>query len=237
MATASDVRQALLALADPMRVQQLNRFFQTAPGQYGEGDRFIGPPVPAQRAVAKSFRDLPPEEVEKLVENPFHECRFVGLIIWCLQVTGKRTPPALRHDRATRYLRLRTQVNNWDLVDTTAPTLLGEWLLLPEADRSVLDELAASDHLWSQRMAMITTLAFIRKGQFADTVRLAEALLGHHHDLIHKAVGWMLREMGQRNVEALHEFLATHLPQIPRTALRYAIEKLPAAERQAYLAR
>ena len=234
--TADSVRQALLEVADPARAVQLQRFFRTGPGQYGDGDRFLGPPVPLQRDVARRFRDLPPGEVEKLVRNPFHECRFIGLTIWCLQVRRRGATPAVRADRAARYLRLREYVNNWDLVDTTAPTLLGEWLLHSGADRAVLDELAAAaDHLWSQRMSLLATLAFIRKGQYADTLRLAGTLLSHRHDLIHKAVGWLLREVGKREPEALHEVLRAHAARMPRTALRYAIEKLTPVERKAYL--
>jgi len=200
-----------------------------------EVDRFIGPPVPVQRKVVDAFRELPPEEVEKLIQNPFHECRFVGLMIWCAQVKSKHTPVAVRADRAARYLRLRAYVNSWDLVDTSAPMLLGDWLLASGADRGILDELAAENHLWSQRMAILATLTFIRRGQFADTLRLAETLLTHPHDLMHKAVGWLLREVGKREVEALHEFLREHAGRMPRTALRYAIEKLPEGERRAYL--
>lgn len=231
--TAAAVRAALHALADPARAVLLQRFFKTGPGEYGVGDLFLGPPVPVQRLVAQEFRALPPEAGEELVADPYHECRFVGLVIWMLQ--AKQASAAVRADRCARYLRLRRFVNNWDLVDSTAPTLLGEHLLRDEADRSVLDELAAEPHLWSQRIAVLATLAFIRVGQFADTLRLAETLLPHKHDLMQKAVGWMLRAVGNRNPEALHEFLRPHVADMPRTMLRYAIEKLPANERQAYL--
>ncbi len=235
--TAAAVRAALHAIADPVRAVAVRRFFQVAPGAYGEGDAFLGPPVPAQRVVAKQFRELPPEEAETLLQDPLHECRFVALAIWGLQVSSARTPVALRRDRCARYLRLRRFVNNWDLVDTSAPALLGKCLLYTHDDRHILDELAAEDHLWSQRIAMVATQALIRRGQLADTFRLAANLLSHRHDLMHKAVGWMLREAGDQNIDALHEFLAEHLPQMPRTALRYAIEKLPPNERRAYLAK
>jgi 3-methyladenine DNA glycosylase AlkD len=235
--TAAAVRAALHAIADPVRAVAVRRYFKTAPGEYGAGDEFLGPPVPAQRAVAQRFRGLPPEEAETLLQDSLHECRFVALAIWGLQVSSARTPLALRRDRCERYLRLRRFVNNWDLVDSSAPALLGKCLLYSHDDRRILDELAAENHLWSQRIAIIATQAFIRRGEFADTFRLAETLLSHRHDLMHKAVGWMLREIGDQNLDALHEFLAEHLPRMPRTALRYAIEKLPLAERKAYLAK
>lgn len=235
--TAAAVLEALAALADPARAASSQQYFQTGPGQYGAGDRFLGVAVPPQREVARMFQGLPVAEVEKLIRNPFHECRLTGLLIWVKQAEKVRTPDAVRQELFARYLELRPHVNNWDLVDTSAPTLVGDWLLRrPPAERALLDELAAEPHLWSQRIAVVATLAFIRQGQFADTLRLAAKLLAHPHDLIHKAVGWMLREIGERDEAVLTDFLAHHATRMPRTMLRYAIEKRPEAERQVWLA-
>ncbi|RYU76714.1 DNA alkylation repair protein [Hymenobacter persicinus] len=232
--TATAAQAALHALAQPERAELLATFFKTGPGEYGEGDQFLGLTMPQQRLVARQFRQLPVAEVEKLVQSPWHEVRSVGLIIWTLQFA--KAGPADRRAIYERYLANRTFINNWDLVDITAPHIVGGYLL-SQSDRSRLAELAAEPHLWSQRMAMVATLAFIRKGQFADTLALAEQLLPHSHDLIHKAVGWMLREVGKRNEEALEEFLHDHRARMPRTALRYAIERLPPARRQLHMQR
>jgi DNA alkylation repair enzyme len=229
--TAADLLARIHALADPERAVLVARFFKTGPGQYGEGDQFLGLPVPRQRELAREFRPLPLDEVEQLVRSPWHDCRSIGLIIWTLQFA--KAGPAGQQEIYERYLANRRYVNNWDLVDVTCPAIVGGYLL--RRDRSPLYELAAEDHLWSQRISIVSTLPFIRKNQFADAFALAELLLPHRHDLIHKAVGWMLREVGKRNEEALEEFLADHARQMPRTMLRYAIERLPPAQRQAYL--
>ncbi|OON65894.1 DNA alkylation repair protein [Hymenobacter sp. CRA2] len=232
MPTAADLLTRIHALADPVRAAAVARFFKTGPGQYGEGDQFLGMPMPQQRALAKEFCTLPLAEVEQqLVHSPWHDCRSIGLIIWTLQFA--KAGPAGQQEIYERYLQNRRYVNNWDLVDITAPAIVGGYLL--RRDRSRLYKLAAEDHVWSQRMSIVSTLAFIRKNQFADTLALAEQLLPHRHDLIHKAVGWMLREVGKRNEEALEEFLADHARQMPRTMLRYAIERLAPAQRQLHL--
>ncbi|AQG80962.1 DNA alkylation repair protein [Spirosoma montaniterrae] len=229
--THSDVKQTLLALEQPERASFAARFFKTKPGQYGEGDVFLGLSMPQQHAIAKQYQALAADEVEKLLREPYHECRMTGLLIWVYQ--SKKASSSQRAKLAERYLANRYYVNNWDLVDVTCPHVLGRHLL--NNDRSVLYDLAGEDHLWSQRIAIVTTLAFIRLGQFGDTFALAERLLPHKHDLIHKAIGWMLREVGKRSPDALEEFLHDHLPQMPRTALRYAIEKFDPARRQYYL--
>lgn len=229
--THTDVKTALLALEQPERASFVARFFKTRPGQYGEGDQFLGLSMPQQHAIARQFRSLPADDVEQLLHEPYHECRMTALLIWVYQ--ARKTGITGRADLADRYLANRQYVNNWDLVDVTCPAILGEYLL--HTDRSVLYDLARQDHLWSQRIAMVSTLAFIRKGQFADTFALAGLLLAHKHDLIHKAIGWMLREVGKRSPEALEEFLHDHIRQMPRTALRYAIEKFDPARRQYYL--
>ncbi|MBG8552266.1 DNA alkylation repair protein [Hymenobacter guriensis] len=229
--TASDLLTRIHALADPARAAAVARFFKTGPGQYGEGDQFLGLPMPQQRQLAREFRSLALPEVEQLLQNPWHDCRSVGLIIWTLQFA--KAGPVGRQAIYERYLQNRQFINNWDLVDITCPTIVGGYLLTQ--DRAPLYELAAETHLWSQRMSIVSTLAFIRQSQFADTFALAEQLLSHPHDLIHKATGWMLREVGKRNEDALEEFLADHAPQMPRTMLRYAIEKLPPTQRHYHL--
>ncbi|PJJ59036.1 DNA alkylation repair protein [Hymenobacter chitinivorans] len=229
--TATALETTLTKLADPVRAGLLQRFFKTGPGEYGAGDQFLGLTLPQQRQVAREFRQLPLSEVEQLLASPWHELRQTALIIWTLQF--QKAGPAGRQAIHEAYLRHRRRVNNWNLVDITCPLLIGTYLL--DQDRTLLRELAAEEHLWSQRMSIVSTLAFIRKNQFADTFNVAEQLLSHPHDLIHKATGWMLREVGKRNEDALEEFLADHARQMPRTMLRYALEKLPADRRRHYM--
>lgn len=233
MLTAHDVLARIHALADPARAVAVARFFKTGPGQYGEGDQFLGLPMPPQRRLAREFRQLPLAEVEQLLHSPWHECRSVALVIWTLQFA--KAGAGQRKAIYAQYLANRHFVNNWDLVDITCPGILGTYLL--DKDRKPLYELAAENHLWSQRMSIVSTLAFIRKGQFQDTFAVAELLLSHRHDLIHKATGWMLREVGKRNEAALEEFLTDHRGQLPRTALRYAIERLPPVRRHWHLSK
>lgn len=234
--THLDVKNALLALAQPERALALSRFFKTEPGQYGAGDQFLGLTMPQQHALAKQFLALPIDETEQLLRDPYHECRMTALLIWMYQC---RAGSARNRGREPQeaivacYLANRPYVNNWDLVDVSCPTILGQNLL--QTDRSVLYDLAREDHLWSQRIAIVSTWAFIRTGQFADTFALAELLLSHKHDLIHKALGWMLREVGKRNPDALAEFLHDHIRQMPRTTLRYAIERFDPSRRRYYL--
>ncbi len=229
--TAAAVKTLLIANAKPARAAALARFFKTGPGDYAEGDLFLGLTVPEQRDIARQFAQLALDETEQLVRDPYHECRLTGLIIWTNQF--KKAGPTAREAIVERYIANLHYINNWDLVDVTCPTVLGNYLLY--RDRSLLYNLAAQDHLWSQRIAVITTLAFIRKGQFSDTFALTEQLLTHRHDLMHKAMGWMLREVGKRSPEALDEFLHDHIRQFPRTTLRYAIEKFTPARRRYYL--
>ena len=229
--THTDVKNALSCLEQPGRALLAARFFKTKPGQYGEGDLFLGLSMPQQHVVAKQFLALPPDEVEQLLHDSYHECRMTALLIWVYQ--SKKLGDAQRGRLMERYLMNRRYVNNWDLVDVTCPHLVGQPLL--QGDRAVLYELARENNLWSQRIAMVSTVAFIRKEQFADTFAVAEILLTHQHDLIHKAVGWMLREVGKRNADALEEFLHDHIRQMPRTTLRYAIERFEPGRRRYYL--
>ncbi|WP_080058882.1 DNA alkylation repair protein [Spirosoma aerolatum] len=230
--TYTTVKNELLALAQPERAILVARFFKTAPGQYGEGDQFLGLSMPKQHEIAKRFKALTLSETERLIRDPYHECRMVGLLIWVEQV--KKAGPVQRTEIIERYLANRKYINNWDLVDVTCPHIVGQPLL--QDDRSILYDLAHEDHLWSQRIAIVSTLALIRKGQFSDTFAIAEILLSHKHDLIHKAIGWMLREVGKRNIDALEEFLHDHVREMPRTTLRYAIERFDPTRRKYYLA-
>jgi hypothetical protein len=227
----TDVKNALLALQQPERAVAVARFFKTGVGQYGEGDQFLGLSMPQQHVVVKQFWNLPIDETEQLVQDPYHECRMTGLLIWVKQ--NQKAESAQKAVILERYLANRQYINNWDLVDVTCPHILGKHVV--KGDRSILYELAHEENLWSQRIAIISTSALIRSGQFSDTFSIAEILLLHKHDLIQKAIGWMLREVGKRNVDALEEFLHDHVRQMPRTALRYAIERFDPAQRRYYL--
>lgn len=230
--TKAQVVAALKAEADPEKAAFLPRFFKTGKGEYGEGDRFLGVTVPKQRRIARQFRELPEKEVAKLLADRRHECRLTALLIMVEQF--QRGDEAIQERIAQFYLDNLDQVNNWDLVDSSAHKILGPYL--ENRDRGLLDELAAADHLWKQRVAIITTCYFIVQDDFRDVKRIARTLLNHEHDLIHKAVGWMLREMGKRDRKELETFLKSRYKKMPRTMLRYAIEKLPETQRKKYLA-
>lgn len=229
--TAEHVRKALHALHDPARALGSARFFKTGKGQYGEGDRFLGVTVPAQRAVARAHRGLPLPEIEALVASAIHEERLTALLI--LVDAYARGDEKARRACFDLYLRNLAWVNNWDLVDTSAHLIVGDWLLT--RDRRLLRKLARSTTLWERRVAMIATLAFIRAGESEDALAIATLLLGDTHDLMHKAVGWMLREVGKQvDEDTLRAYLKEHAGALPRTALRYAIERFPEAERKAW---
>lgn len=232
--TAATIMKQLRAAATPEKSTVLAGFFKTGKGQYGEGDRFLGVVVPRQRSIAKQSRDLPLAEVEKLLASPYHEARLTGFLV--LTYAFERAEPARRRELYEFTVAQRAAMNNWDLVDVIAPVIIGGWLLERPADRTMLRKYAKSPDLWERRIAIVSTLAFIRAGDFADTLAISEALLGDKHDLIHKATGWMLREAGKRDVAVLRGFLGEHAARMPRTALRYAIERLPEAERKAWMA-
>jgi 3-methyladenine DNA glycosylase AlkD len=229
--TARSVIRELQALGTPAKAQASARFFKTAEGQYGHGDVFFGVTVPEQRKVAKRNRSLALTQVALLLAHDAHECRLTGLLILVDQY--RKADPAQRARIARFYLARRSRVNNWDLVDSSAPYILGDYLL--NRDRSILYRLARSKQVWDRRIAIIATGAFIREGQFDDTLELAKLLLQDSHDLIHKAVGWMLREVGNKSREIEERFLERHAAVMPRTMLRYAIEKFPEAGRRRYL--
>jgi 3-methyladenine DNA glycosylase AlkD len=225
------IERELAALADPERAAHSQRFFRTEPGGYGEGDRFLGIPVPEQRRVARRHRAASLADCERLLESPIHEHRFVALVI--LVERFRRADADEREAIADLYLARRERVNNWDLVDASAEHLLAE---RARKRPGLLDELAASPSVWDRRIAIMTTFAYIKCGEAEPTLRLAETLLHDEHDLIHKAVGWMLREVGKRvDAGLLRSFLDRHAAEMPRTMLRYAIERLPAEERRRYM--
>jgi len=234
-ATAAALRKALRAVARPGDQAFLGRFFKTGPGEYAEGDRFLGVRVPETRRLAKQSDGLPDEEVWKLVESPFHEERLLGLLIWVRRFA--KADEAERRAIYRGYLARTKFVNNWDLVDTSAPPIVGEWLRAHPSELGKLAVLARSRDLWERRIAMLATFPFIRAGEFGPAMDIADRLITDPHDLIHKAVGWMLREAGDRDPAVLQNFLARHAASMPRTALRYAIEKLPPDERSAWMGR
>lgn len=230
--TADDVRAALRELADLEAAVRTARYFKTGPGEYGEGDVFLGISVPIVRRVARSFRGLGLDELDLLLDDPEHEVRAAALF---LLVDAYPTDPESVVDRYLAAVR-RGRVNNWDLVDASAEFLLGPWLL--DRDRSLLQELAASDSLWERRVAVLATFEFIKRGDPSTTLELAEQLLGDREDLMQKAVGWMLREVGKRaSREALLGFLDAHAAAMPRTMLSYATEHLTPEQRAAYRAK
>ena len=230
--TAADLQARLHALADPERAKASARFFKTGPGESGEGLRFLGLGAASLRGLAKEFRALALPQVEIVLRSDWHDERGVALLIMALQFpkADAKTQKAL-YDC---YLANTQYVNSWALVDCSAPHIVGAYLW--ERSRRPLDRLAKSKSLWERRIAMVATQHFIRKGDFADTLRLATLLLKDDEDLIHKAAGWMLREVGDRDTAELEAFLKRHYHAMPRTMLRYAIEKFPDKKRKAYLA-
>jgi 3-methyladenine DNA glycosylase AlkD len=223
----SDLKKELRASADPERAKNLAWFFKTGEGQYGHGDRFIGLTVPAIRRIAHRYVDLPLADVGKLLASPIHEHRFAALEILVAQYERGDL------DVFAFYLKHTKFVNNWDLVDTSAPYIVGEHLLT--RTRKILYRLAKSKNIWERRIAIVSTMMFIRAGDLEDTFAIARILLADEHDLIHKAVGWMLREVGKRDRAVAEAYLRPRDQRMPRTMLRYAIEKYPEELRQQYL--
>ncbi len=223
----------LLEMENVVLTPHLSRFFKTGPGQYGEGDRFLGVVVPQTRSIAKANKAMPLDELQRLLDSPWHEARLCALLVLVYRFQDKKTPEAEREKMYRFYLKNTRRCNNWDLVDLSCRDIVGEYLV--NRDRSVLYELAASDNLWEQRISIVCTWAFIRRSDFTDTLALTERLMTHKHDLMHKAVGWMLREVGKRDRDTLTDFLERYATQLPRTALRYAIEHYPEDRRQYFL--
>jgi 3-methyladenine DNA glycosylase AlkD len=219
--------------AIPEKAAFLPRYFQSYPGGYGEGDRFLGVTVPAQRRIARQFfREVDLGDLSELIQNPYHEVRLTGLIALVYRYERAKEEYD-RQQLSDFYLHHLDWVNNWDLVDTSSHAILGHFYW--KKDKSLFYHMAGSHGLWRQRVAMISSYFWIKKGDFAYTLALAEVLKNHPHDLMHKAVGWMLREIGNRDFEVEMEFLRSHYKTMPRTALRYAIEKFPEDLRQGFL--
>lgn len=243
------LKKDLKAVATKKRALASAWFFKTGPGQYGEGDVFIGVPVPDMRRVAKKYRDLSLSDIQKLLGSKIHEHRLTALFILVYSYESLSSRPkrsavegsldSTRDDKKKKivdfYLRNTTRVNNWDLVDSSAHKILGAWLLTRPKERKILYTLAKSNNLWERRIAIIATLAFINHDDFADTLKIAKIQLHDEHDLMHKAVGWMLREVGKRDMKPEEDFLEKHHKGMPRTMLRYAIEKFPESKRKYYM--
>lgn len=218
-------------LSDATIAKHSQRFFKTGPGEYGEGDKFLGIRVPVIRKCAKKWRTLDLADIKSLLNSVWHEARLLALLIMVDRFS--KGDQNIQQEIYTIYLNNTDSVNNWDLVDCSAHHIVGSFLL--NGDRTILGQLASSDKLWERRIAIMATLCFIRRGLFSDTLRMAELLRDDPHDLIHKAVGWMLREVGKRSLETEVSFLQKHYKQMPRTMLRYAIEHFPEPERKSYL--
>jgi 3-methyladenine DNA glycosylase AlkD len=231
--TAAAVRRRMRELRDPADAKNLAWFFKTGPGEYGEGDRFLGLRVPALRGLVKEFRSLPLEQTLDLLDSPWHEERSLALFL--LVRMYEKGNEKVREAVFRSYLECLHCVNNWDLVDASAAPIVGRHLR--DRDRSLLRTLARAPSLWERRVAIIATYHYIREDEFRDTLAIAAMLLEDREDLIHKAVGWMLREVGKRDIEAEKRFLDRHAAVMPRTMLRYAIEKLPPAMRASYMAK
>lgn len=231
--TAKTLQQKLAAQADPDKAAFYPKFFRTGPGDYGEGDQFLGVTVPKIRQTIKAFRAIEFDEIQLLLDSPYHEVRMAGVLLMVDRY--ERENSSIKAKVFRFYLKNTSRINNWDLVDVSAHKIVGAHLAGKDLDQ--LYKLARSRNLWRRRIAMIATFWNIRQGDFEPTLAMAEELLGDSHDLIHKAVGWMLREMGKRQTKLLRNFLDTHASDMPRTMLRYAIEKLSPSVRAAYLKR
>jgi len=227
----ADLRKDLRTGASAERAAHAQKYVKTAPGEYGAGDKFLGLRVPEVRRLARKYRKLTLKQATSLLRSPVHEERQLALFVLVLQF--ERGQEVERERIFTIYLDHTQWINNWDLVDASAHHIVGGWL--QTRDRKLLTELAASNILWERRIAVIATFLFIHQHDFSDALRIAELLLADKQDLIHKAVGWMLREIGKRDLEVAERFLRKHYPKMPRTMLRYAIEKFPEPKRQAYL--
>jgi len=228
---ASSVLSRMRRLADPRGAASSQRFFRTGPGEYGEGDRFMGLDAAQIRGLAREFAKLTLPEVEALLESPWHEARLLAVVLLANAYTRGDATTRLQIYRT--YLRRADRVNNWDLVDSSAPAIVGAHLL--ERSRAPLYKLARSEILWERRIAIVATQHLIRHGEYDDTLRLAVLLIDDEQDLIHKAVGWMLREVGKRDERTLLDFLNRHAGGLPRTALRYSIERLTPGQRKRYM--
>lgn len=238
--TAKAITQRFLSLQDPRNAQHLSRFFKTGEGEYGFGDKFLGIRVPVTRSIVREYKtDIDIDTCTALIRSEWHEIRLAGFLslIELYRKAKKQKDLSTAEEIVKVYIGLIQYGNNWDLVDLVCGYILGDWLTDRQQERHILDKFAEMNHsLWHQRVAIVSTLSLIRAGQYSDTIRISKKLLSHKHDLIHKATGWMLREMGKRGgYDELIAFLDEHAASMPRTALRYAIERLPEDLRQYYL--
>ena len=231
MQSLSDLKYYLRKNSSVERAQTSKRFFKTGKGEYGEGDEFLGLAVPDCRKIAKRFINIELDDLKKHLESKYHEERLVALLILVEQF--KKTETNGKRKIYDFYMENKECANNWDLVDLTADKIVGEWLF--DKDKSILHDLARSDNLWDRRIAIVATFAFIKKAIFDETLNISEMLLKDKHDLIHKACGWMLREVGKRDIAVLERFLKKNYKNMPRTMLRYAIERFDYKTRKAYL--
>ena len=229
----NELRAELKSLGDVKQAKVLQRFFKTGKGQYGEGDVFLGIKVPVQREIAKKYLNLGFVELQELLNSKIHEERLVALIILTDQFKKAKKDKLQQRRVFEFYMKNTFRVNNWDLVDLSAPTIVGGYLQVEGTE--ILKYLAKSENLWERRIAILATLPLIKQRKFGETLALSELLINDKHDLMHKAVGWMLREIGKKNLEVLELFLSAHYKQMPRTMLRYAIEKFPEEKRKRYL--
>ena len=230
-AAVEQIEAKLLSLADPEIAAHSQRYFKTGAGEYGAGDLFLGIRMPVLRRLVKEFKNTGPDVAETLLKSPFHEQRLFALL---LMVARFQKGTAAEQEMIYKlYLHNTKWINNWDLVDSSAHLIVGAWL--ETRNRAILYKLAKSDTLWERRIAILATFYFIRLNDFEDALCLADLLLHDPEDLIHKAVGWMLREIGNRDRQVESDFLRQHYQVMPRTMLRYAIEKYPEQERQSYL--
>jgi len=231
---AAEVEEELAKVAEKSRIPDLQRFFKTAPGEYAAGDVFIGVRVPNQRRVAHKYKDLPLSEIKKLLHSKIHEHRLTGVFILYLHYRSAKTD-AEKTKINKFYLDNRAGINNWDLVDSSAAYICGDYYL--NRPRARIDKLVKSKNLWDRRIAVMTAGGYIKAGDFGDTFKYAKMLLNDKEDLIHKATGWMLREVGKRDKNAERIWLDKYYQKMPRTMLRYAIEKFTDQERKKYLSR
>jgi 3-methyladenine DNA glycosylase AlkD len=227
----AQITDELMGLGDPVRAEASAWFFKTGKGQYGEGDVFLGINVPTQRKIARKYVDLSLSDLQAMLDNKIHEFRLVALFILVLKYT--KSDEKGKKEIVDFYLKNTKKVNNWDLVDSSAGYIFGEYL--HDKDKKILYKLARSENLWERRIAIIATQGFIRRFQFEDTLKISEILINDKHDLIHKAVGWMLREVGNRDLKTLYAFLDKYYQKMPRTMLRYAIEKFEKSKREFYM--
>ena len=227
----AELKEKINSLSDKKIAETSEWFFKTGKGEYGEGDQFIGLKVPTQRKLAREFSDLSMTDITKLLKSPIHEERLISLFI--LVDKYNKADEKTKDDIFNFYLKNRKGINNWDLVDLSAPKILGKYLL--KKDKTILFKFAVSINLWERRIAILSTLEFIKNGDYNTSLQICKILLNDGHDLIHKAAGWMLREIGKKDLETEEKFLKANYKKMPRTMLRYAIEKFPETKRKKYL--